>query len=116
MNKLLNYSTLQRHFDNASFVVNTQQQIAKDFAKFNLYFPEHFAKDALDMLTITTYIGERIAELMKEGETRLLQLLYTIDLPEKDFLAITTHPNFIAEISRLILVREAHKVYLRSTY
>jgi hypothetical protein len=53
---------------------------------------------------------------MQEGETRLLQLLYTIDLPEKEFLSLTTQADFLALLSQRILFREAYKVYLRKKF
>ena len=40
MNDLTDYSGLKTYFDNETFVIKTQQQIAKDFAKFNLFFSE----------------------------------------------------------------------------
>jgi hypothetical protein len=53
---------------------------------------------------------------MKEGETRLLQLLYTIDLSEKEFLSLTTEPDFLKLLSEKILFREAYKVFLRAKF
>jgi hypothetical protein len=57
-----------------------------------------------------------LTEVMKEGETRLLQLLYTIDISEKQFLEITTEHNFIQLLAEKILFREAYKVFLRAKY
>lgn len=116
MNDLITYSQLQPYFDNEAFVLKSQQQIAKDFAKFNLFFGEEFEEQALKREEIESLIAERIADLMKEGETRLLQLLYTIDLPEKEFLSLTTQPDFITELSSRILFREAYKVFLRTKF
>lgn len=116
MNDLTDYSGLKTYFDNETFVIKTQQQIAKDFAKFNLFFSESFetvpfTKDEIELL-----IGQHVVDLMKEGETRLLQLLYTIDLSEKQFLHLTTQPDFIQELSKKILFREAYKIFLRSKF
>lgn len=116
MNDLITYSQLQPYFDNEEFVLKTQQQLEKDFGKFNLSFGEDFDQVPFTKEQIESFIGERVTELMKEGETRLLQLLYTIDLPEKEFLALTTHPDFLQELSRKILFREAYKVFLRSKF
>ncbi|MFN5912428.1 MAG: hypothetical protein ACK45H_13895 [Bacteroidota bacterium] len=116
MNDLITYSQLLPYFDNESFVIKTQQQIAKDFAKFDLKFDENFAYDPLTKEGIESLISERVADLMKHSETRLLQLLYTIDLPEKEFLELTTQPDFLLELSRKILLREAYKVFLRSRF
>ena len=53
---------------------------------------------------------------MKFGETNLLQLLYTIDIPEKDFLKLVQSPNFLPTIASMVLKREAMKVYYREKY
>ncbi len=116
MNDLITYSELQSCFDNEDFVLKTQQQIAKDFAKLNLFFSENFETEALTKEEIEHQIGPLIIDLMKEGETRLLQLLYTIDLSEKQFLSITTDPEFIQKLSEKILFREAYKVFLRTKF
>ena len=53
---------------------------------------------------------------MTQGERQTLQLLYRIDIPQQDFLALTADPAFIEKMSELIVKREAYKVYLRSRY
>lgn len=116
MKDLITPSELQLQFNNEAFVLNTQRQIAKDFDKFNLGFSELFHETSLPKKEIESMIAERISELMKEGETRLLQLLYTIDLPEKEFLSITTEPDFLHLLSEKILFREAYKVFLRNRF
>lgn len=116
MKDLISPSELQLQLQNKEFVLKTQHQISKDFAQFHLLFDEEFESEALTKSTLEQLISERIAELMKEGETRLLQLLYTIDLPEKEFLSITTDPNFLQLLSEKILFREAYKVFLRSRF
>ena len=116
MNNLFSHSQLQSSFSNQHFVLKTQRQIANDFAKFNLLFPDNFESELHSQPIIEELIAERIAEIMKEGETRLLQLLYTIDLSEKEFLSITTEPNFLKLLSEKILMREAYKVFLREKF
>ena len=95
MSDLKTYDQLNAYFDNQQFVLKTQQQIAKDFAKFNLLFSDSFEIEPISKDEIERLIGQLLVDLMKQGETRLLQLLYTIDLSEKEFLHITTDPNFI---------------------
>jgi hypothetical protein len=116
MNNLLSHTQLLSSFSNQHFVLKTQGQIAKDFAKFNLFFPENFEVERYTKQAIVELISEQVAELMKEGETRLLQLLYTIDLSEKEFLSITTDPDFLKLLSEKILMREAYKVFLREKF
>lgn len=107
---------LNAHFDNQEFVLKTQGQIAKDFAKFNLFFSDSFEIEPLSKEEIEQLIGQLLVDLMKQGETRLLHLLYTIDLSEKEFLHITSDPNFVQLLSEKILFREAYKVFLRTKF
>jgi hypothetical protein len=116
MTDLVSLAELNSYFDNEAFVLKTQQQIAKDFATYHLHFSDNFKNIALPKDEIESRIAEQLTILMKEGETRLLQLLYTIDLPEKEFLALATQPDFLARISERILLREAYKVYLRMRF
>ena len=116
MTNLATYDQLNSYFQNQQFVLKTQQQIAKDFAKFNLYFSDSFEFEPTSKDEIERLMGQLLVDLMKQGETRLLQLLYTIDLSEKEFLHITTDPNFIQLLSEKILFREAYKVFLRTKF
>lgn len=116
MKDLISLSELKEYFNNAEFVLKTQQQISKDFAKFNLIFPENFDNTLFSKEEIELLIGEHLIDFLKEGEGRLLQLLYTIDLSEKQFLNITTKSDFIPRLSEMILLREAYKVFLRKKF
>jgi hypothetical protein len=116
MQNLIDANQLSTFLGNEEFILKTQQQIAKDFATFNLIFPDNFENIAYSKESIESLISEQLAEIMKEGETRLLQLLYTIDISEKQFLGITTEHNFIQLLAEKILFREAYKVFLRAKY
>ena len=50
------------------------------------------------------------------GETKWMQLLYTIDIPEQTFLSLTQEKDFIQLLSQAILKREAMKVFFRSKF
>ena len=88
MADLRTYDQLNAYFDNQEFVLKTQHQIAKDFANFNLFFSNSFEIEPLLKEEIERLIAQLLVDIMKQGETRLLQLLYTIDLSEKEFLSI----------------------------
>jgi hypothetical protein len=107
---------LLEQLDNNEFVLKTQQQIVRDFEKFNLFFEPLFLEIPLNKTYILEKIAEQLVQLMKEGESRLLQLLYTIDLSEKEFLDLTIQSNFLSLLSEKILVREAYKVFLRGKF
>lgn len=116
MADLRTYDQLNAYFDNQEFVLKTQHQIAKDFAKFNLFFSNSFEIEQLSKEEIEQLIAQLLVDIMKQGETRLLQLLYTIDLEENEFLHITSDPNFVQLLSEKILLREAYKVFLRTKF
>ena len=101
---------------NEEFVLKTQQQIQKDFAKFNLEFRENFIFDLWTKEEIELAIQENLAIIIKFGETKLMQLLYTIDIPEEQFLRLTQEQNFLPLLAEAILKREALKVYFRSKF
>lgn len=116
MSDLIPVYQLLEYFDNEAFVLNTQQQISKDFAKFNLFFPENFETTAYSKSDIEMLIKENVQDLIQEGEARLLQLMYTIDLPEKEFLHLITQIDFLDLLAEKILRREAYKVFLRQHF
>ncbi len=116
MQYLLPHADLDLYFNDGQFALDTQKQLAKDFAQFHLYFDDSFTAEPFQLQRIQVAIADLLVELMKEGETRLLQLLYTIDLPEKEFLHLTTEPEFLQLMSERILLREAYKVFLRRKF
>ncbi len=113
MNSAIPYQEIKIYFDNSAFVLKTQHQLIKDFGAYRLFFDEPFSQEPLPKEEILGAIEEQLTEIMKDGETRLMQLLYTIDLPEQEFLALTSEPDFLTQLSDKILYREAYKVYLR---
>ncbi len=116
MKTALSHSQLLTEFKSPEFVLKTQQQIAKDFATFSIKFRPEFLQNAIPMDKIILETEEKITELMKEGEQRFLQYLYLVDIPEHNFLALTSDPDFLSKMSVLILKREAYKVYLRAKF
>ena len=48
----MNDDELISYFSDAEFVLKTQQQIEKDFAKFSLHLPESFVLEPLDKNSI----------------------------------------------------------------
>lgn len=116
MKTALSISQLETQFTDPDFVLKTQRQIAKDFGSSRIYFSSEFCSNPLSYLQLIDAVGEKLGELMILGEAQTLQLLYQIDVPERDFLALTTDTKFIQKMSVLIIKREAYKVYLRSIY
>ena len=61
-------------------------------------------------------IEQKLAELLQFGEQTLLNYLYQVDIPEKQFALLLNDNLFLPKMSEIILKREAYKVYLRSKY
>jgi hypothetical protein len=116
MKTALSISQLETEFESSDFVLKTQRQIAKDFGTSGIDFSSDFSANPLSYIELIDAVGEKLGELMTIGESQTLQLLYQIDIPQQDFLALTTDPDFIPKMSALIIRREAYKVYLRSVY
>jgi len=114
MNNFLTSEQLQVHWESTDFVLKTQRQIVKDFYTSGLFFDPSFESEEHAISEIVNQIQSHVESIMKYGESQFLQLLYQIDIPQNEFLEMITQPNFIENISKLILQREAFKVYLRS--
>ncbi len=112
----MNTDLLLPEFSNKGFVLNTQKQLAKDFGQNGFYFSDAFSEVSFSRQEIEQVVAEQLMEIMRLGETKLLQLLYTIDLPEKEFFSILGKPNFLQELSAKIVFKEAYKVYLRKRF
>lgn len=113
---LLAKSEVLEQFQIPEFVLKTQLQIIKDFATVGSEFSNELEKHELDYNSLVIAVAEKIIEVMKLGEPTLLQLLYQIDLPQQDFLTITTDTHFTEKLADMIIRREAYKVYLRSKF
>lgn len=116
MQYLISSDELNVQFQSTDFVLKTQRQIAKDFAVCGIDFEESFLQEEKTLPIILDNTNSKLEEIMNQGETSTLQLLYQIDIPQQDFLSLTTDPEFLSKMSELIVKREAYKVYLRSKF
>ncbi len=116
MNYLLAKNDLGSALKRVEFERKTRVQIAKDFATQDLFFSSGFEDATGDYDKLINEISELLIILMNKGERPLLQLLYTIDLPEKYFLEIVQEPQLPTLLAELILRREAYKIYLREKF
>lgn len=116
MEHLLSKEQLIIEFTVPDFVLTTQRQIAKDFSIVNFKMDPSFESEELNYDQIKNELECQLVEVMKLGETTLLQLLYQIDIPQTKFLSIISEPDFVQQMSDMIIRREAYKVYLRSKF
>lgn len=101
-------------FEIPDFVLKTQQQIAKDFERSGELMEGRLLNETQSLEDLIDLVGEILSKVLKKGERSTLQLLYQIDIPQAQFLRLTTDENFLQKVSLLIIKREAQKVYLRS--
>lgn len=114
MQLLISSSELTVQFNSSEFVLKTQRQIAKDFLSSGVEFPYFFTLDTLIKEQIISNLETALTEILRSND--LSQLLYQIDIPESTYVSLLNEPDFIAQLSELILRREAYKVYLRSQF
>lgn len=116
MKHFLAQSELEHEIKSVDFILATQRQIAKDFGMSGIEFESWFTQDPLPYVILTEIIEMHLGQIMQIGERPLLQLLYQIDIPQTDFLKITTEADFLEKLSNLVIRREAYKVYLRQRF
>lgn len=93
-----------------------QQQLAKDYARMGQHFPVTFEQEVFAFETLEGLVRELTVNIMEQGEPKLLQLLYSIDIPEKHFLSLLGKDRFLDELVLKIIHREAEKVYFRQKF
>lgn len=115
-NYMLSEEQFHECFSDESFILKFQQQIAKDFNSNGLSMSQLFEEVPLTVDVIFDAIQTKVMEAVQQGETQLLQLLYSIDIPQQQFLDSINEPDFIFRLSETILRREAYKVFARDTF
>lgn len=91
------------------------EQLNKDFLLANI--PLDFHEDILPS-SLKLLLQETICKLIQEKFTNYLNLLYIIDVPEKDVKALNGDDilQLSEDVSFLILKREWQKVWFRNKY
>lgn len=112
----MNSELLIEEFSNEKFVQDTVNQICKDFSRCGWDLDSDLFNRTIVKSEIEELLAEKLVEIMKYGETKLLQLIYIIDIPEKEFLSIITESNFPQLLAEKIVLKEAYKVYLKSKF
>ncbi len=114
----MNETDIEKYYDNAAMLLQTLQQIEKDFAMcgvdLELNIPEKISyRELFDL------IADRLLLLMKSNNEKLNNLLYRVDLSMEQ---IKKHSNqstdkpFNEILAELIIKRELQKVVLRNFY
>lgn len=88
-----------------SFRADTLAQLEKDFQRCGL---------TLNTTDLNNLLYSIESFLALVSRAQLQQLIYLIDIPESLFRSLSQKVNFHKDLSEVILMREALKVYLRS--
>ena len=109
------FEALVEEANNSELYTKLVQQLNKDFllANIDLDFHEEILPSSLKLL-----LHETIYKLIQERFMEYLNLLYIIDVPEKQVKALNGEDTIklSEEVSFLILQREWQKVWLRHMY
>lgn len=114
----LSDTNLQPYFNRAEIVLQTAEQIMKDFWVFGLHINfsgniEHAYSE------LHTQLIAQIDELINTSYSTLIGVLYRIDLSEEELHKGTIElPNYnqVEAMAHLIIVRELKKVLSRKFY
>ena len=111
-------SELQNEWNKLDFIQKTIAQIDKDFGGFtNSHIGENIDLSGDIAAEIIQHIKENLSKLERENPASIPQLIYLIDLPEEIFQSVyqnSTSINYV--LAQCILMREAHKVWMRGRY
>lgn len=99
-----------------NYHLQLQQQVLKDFYGFEDDFPSDFAVNCYTAQEIMELVHNSLVKIMEQGERILLQLLYKIDLPEKEFLKIIEHEQLSTALTKAVFEKEINKIYFRIKY
>ena len=116
MEFILSRKQVLEQFRIPEFVLQTQQQIHKDFSVQGLTVDNILLEKELDYEAIFSIVTDALDRVMRLGERQQLQINYQIDIPQSKFLQAITEENPIEELSALIIRREAFKVYFRTKF
>lgn len=105
-------------FSNQDFVLKTQQQLSKDFNQHGFVFEPQFDRECYEIGSLKIAVQEMLLEVMEQQPSKWMPLMYTIDIPEKQYLrffsGLTT--DWVVDFAFLVIKREAQKVFFRENY
>lgn len=103
---------------NQDFVLKTQQQISKDFNQHGFEFEPLFDSQAYEIGNLRTAVQRMLLEVMEKQANKWMPLMYTIDIPEKQYLKFFSGvtSDWIIDFAFLVIKREAQKVFFRENF
>jgi hypothetical protein len=103
---------------NQDFVLKTQQQISKDFNQHGFQFEPSFELQAYEIGNLRTAVQEMLKEVMQKQANKWMPLMYTLDIPEKQYIKFFAglSTDWIVDFAFLVIKREAQKVFFRENF
>ena len=103
---------------NHGFVLKTQQQISKDFNQHGFEFEPKFDSEAYEITNLRNAVQEMLLEVMEKQPQKWMPLMYTIDIPEKQYVKFVSDRSvdWIIDFAFLVIKREAQKVFFRESF
>ena len=90
-----------------------QKQLLKDFRTAALELPSEMENVTYSLTELFDIVREQIVLQLEKGERQTLTLMYAVDIPEKTFLKTLSEKDLPAVLTRLVIEREAQKIYFR---
>ena len=114
----MNQTDITKYRHDLEVIRMTAEQVKKDFSFQNMEI--HFSgSEQTAYAELKTQLTPLLVKLLIENRPRLMQLLYRIDVPEKDWkkvLMIEDENAQAGKLSEIILEREFMKALTRKLY
>ncbi|MBK5285334.1 MAG: hypothetical protein JJE25_08005 [Bacteroidia bacterium] len=114
----MNKSDISKYHHDLEVIRMTAEQVKKDFSFHNVEIT--FSGNELTAYAeLKAQLTPLLAKLFLKNRTQLMQLLYRIDVPERDWkkvLAINDKDDQAEKLSAIILEREFMKALTRKFY
>ena len=110
----MNKNELISKLNNDIFIEKTLFQLQREFEKIGLAFDYTLNSDYQKLVQ---QLSQDLSILFKQESNLFKQLLYSIDLPEREVDRIfSSAKDPLDELAELIIIRSAQKVYLRAYF
>lgn len=103
---------------NHDFVLKTQKQISKDFNQHGFQFEPQFEVHSYEIGTLRLAVQEMLLEVMEKHPNKWMPLMYTLDIPEKQYVRFFSGvtSEWVIDFAFLVIKREAQKVFFRESF
>ncbi len=103
---------------NQDFVLKTQRQLSKDFSQHGFEFEPKFEIESFEIANLSLVVQEMLKEIIEKQPNKWMPLMYTLDIPEKQYVKFFSGvtSDWIIDFAFLVIKREAQKVFFRENF